>query len=169
MAGGDARPRGVDPTRGYLLDLVTQERLPFQFNPAELSVKLGATWTDKEPRGASHPRKQFRAGKGRSYQVALRFLRTTTDASDMPERRRLVESLPFPDYDASGRISSGPHPVRFVFGAMARKCIVEDVTLDLGPWFDPTTLEPGEFLATLTLVEQPAGGDLSRSDIRGGA
>lgn len=159
----------MDPTRGYLLDLVTQERLQFQFNPSELSVKLGASWSDKEARGASHSRKQYRASKGRSFQLVLKFLRTTADASDLPERRRLVESLPFPDYDAAGRLSQGPHPVRFVFGALTRRCIVEDVTLDLGPWFDPRTLEPGEFLATVSLVEQPAGGDLSRDDVRGGA
>jgi hypothetical protein len=160
---------GTDPVRGYLLDTVTQERFDFQFNPAEISVKLGASWTEKTPRGASHARQQFAHGKGRAFELSLYFLRTTVDASDMLAKQHAIEALSFPDYDTSGRLAGGPHPVRVAFGTWRTlRCIVGTVEIGYGPYFDNVTLTPGEFTAKIEFVEVPEGGDIGFEDVRRG-
>lgn len=155
---------------GSLLDLVTNERLPFQFNPEALEVALGADWHTDTPQGASHPARSYRGGKGRTAPIELVFLRTTMDAADIVELGRRLEALPFPDYDPDGRLRRGPHPVRLHFGPWrSLRCTVGEVKLGYGPWFDPETLRPGGIKATIALEEAPAAGALSASDVRGGA
>lgn len=155
--------------RGYILDLITNERHVFQFNPAELVMKLGANYSAKSPHGSSHPRRQFTSSKGRAFSMELMFIREQLDAEDVAEWGRVFEALPHPDYDSDGRLLRGPHVLRVAFGPWRTlRCVVEDVEPHYGPWFDPDTLKPGGLTVTLGFVETPVDGDLSHADVRGG-
>ncbi len=156
-------------TLGYLRDTITRERLDFQFNPDDLPMSLGASFASKTPRGASHPRLHFTSSEGRTESLALTFIRQTPDATDMEALRRRLMALTFADYDATGRLQRGPHPLTLVFGGLQTlRVIVTKVKLSQGPYFDPTTTAPGEIRATLEWIEQPEESDLSRDDILGG-
>lgn len=155
-----------------MLDLVTNERHVFQFNPPELlaELKMGAAYADKNPHGSSHPRGHFTHSKGRTFSLALTFIRERTDATDVEEWRRKIEALPFPDYDSAGRLRNGPHLVRLGFGTFRTlRCRVDDVEPAFGPFHDPETLLPGELRVKITFTEQPEGGDVGFDDVRGGA
>ncbi|MDB4930719.1 MAG: hypothetical protein JWM10_3203 [Myxococcaceae bacterium] len=52
--------------RGKLVDLVTNEELPFESNPEEFELTLGAEWHADTPHGASHARRSYRGGEGRA-------------------------------------------------------------------------------------------------------
>lgn len=159
-------------TPGYMLDLATNERHTFQFNPAELleGLKMGANYAVKSPHGSSHPRAFYTSSKGRTFTLALIFIRTRTDGTDVEEWRKKIEALPFPDYDSAGRLSKGPHPVRLGFGTWRTlRCRVDDVEPAFGPFHDPETLLPGELRVKITFTEQPEGGDVGFADVRGGA
>ncbi len=163
-------PTAVPVARGALVDLVTRERLDFQFNPEEFELSLGAEWHADTPQGASHAVRSYRGGKGRASPLALIFLRETVDAADMEQLSRRLEALPFPDYDPDGRLRSGPHPVRLHFGLWrSLRCTIGDIKLGYGPWYHPETLRPGGIKAVISLDEAPAAGALSADDVRGGA
>lgn len=161
----------TDPAKGFLRDEVTDERRDFQFNPEELELALGAEWTAVSPRGSSHARQSFKHGKGRSFSLTLKFLRRTTDASDVATEMRALEALPFADYDRTGRLERAPHTQHVVFGSWRDfRCIVQEVRISMKDvWWDPATLVPGEFVATLTFAEVPPEGDLGRADVLAGA
>lgn len=156
-------------TLGYLRDLVTNERLEWQFNPEDLPVSVGANYADKTPRGASHPRGHYTGSKGRTGSLTLTFIRQTTDGADITALRKRLEALPFPSYDAGGRLRRGPNPILLVFGGMrSLRVRIDDVKLTGGPWFDPETTQPGELRAEITWTDQPEALDLDREDILGG-
>ena len=91
------------------------------------------------------------------------------DAQDIERVRRQLEALPLPDYDDSGRLKNGPHPVLLVFGGYRTlRVIITEVMLKSGPWFDPDTTAPGELRATLKWTNVPVNGDLSRDDVLAG-
>jgi hypothetical protein len=160
---------GIDPVKGYLLDEVTQQRFDFQFNFPEFSLKRGAEWTAKSPRGSSYPRRHFSHSKGGSFALTLQFVRTTADGTDLEDKRRAIEALPHPDYDDTGRLRGGPHIVRVALGPWRTlRCVVTDVEIDFGPYFDAQTLQPGEFFAHLAFEEVPLDGDLSYDQVRNG-
>lgn len=161
----------TDPVLGFLRDEKTDEKFVFQFNFEQLKLSLGAEWTAVSPRGSSHARQSFKHSKGRTFSLKLRFLREAVDAKDIEQRIREVEALSFPDYDRSGRLSDAPHPLFVVFGAWrTMRCVLTDVELSMEDvWWDPDTLRPGGFDATVTFVDVPAGGDVSRADVRAGA
>lgn len=157
------------PATGYILDTVTQERWDMQFNPEGLELTLGATWSEKATQASSVPRAQYRGGKARTFPLNLVFLRTTEDGTDIDEWRRRIESLPFPDYEASGQLLREPHIIRIGFGPWrSLRCIVEEVQLTFGPHFLPDTLTPSQIAASLKLREVPIEGSLGRDDVRGG-
>lgn len=156
-------------TLGYVRFLATNERLDFQYNPETIKLVIGATWNDRFPHGASHPRAQFQHADGRPIEVPLVFFARADDATDLDATRRLIESMPFPEYDGDGRLRSGPEPVVFVFGAWRTfRCTVRGVEIEPGPSFDPVTTRPRQLTVKLTLAESPASGDVSASDVRGG-
>lgn len=161
----------ISPAKGFMRDEVTDERRDFQFNPEELELVLGAEWTAVSPRGSSHPRQSYKHSKGRSFSLTLKFLRETVDASDIEQRQRWIESLPFADYDRSGRLLRAPHTQHVVFGAWrSLRCTIEEVRVAMKDvWWDPETLRPGEFTATVTFSEVPPEGDIGRADVLAGA
>lgn len=160
----------MEPTRGYLHDVETGERFDFQFNPEEVEISLGSTRSSPAPRGASHPRQRWHSGAGRTFTLVLQFIRTTDDGKDVEERARQVEALAFGDYDTSGQLVSGPHVVRVALGAWrSLRCVVDSVKVAYGPVFDPVTLAPFAFVATIAFVEVPESGDVSRAQVLRGA
>lgn len=161
----------ISPAKGFMRDEVTDERRDFQFNPEEFELKLGVEWTAVSPRGSSHARQSFKHSKGRSFSLTLKFLRQSTDARDIETVMRSLEALAFADYDRSGRLLRAPHPQHVVFGAWRSfRCVVEEVTLSMKDvWWDPETLRPGEFTATITFFEVPPEGDIDRADVLAGA
>lgn len=154
---------------GYLRDEVTQERIDFQFLPAELPVATKAEWNEHRPRGSSHARRHYVSTDGRKGEITLLFIRQTRDASDVESVRRKLEALPFPEYDARGQLRRGPHPQLLVFGAWRTlRVLIEEVKVEPGPFFLPESTQPAELRATLSWTEAPARGDLSRDDVLGG-
>lgn len=156
-------------TVGYLRDSVTRERISFQFNPTDMPIEASATFAKHSPRGSSNPRHHYTSTAGRKGQISLYFVRREPGAADIEVMRRKLESLPFPDYDASGRLRRGPHPLLLVFGAMrTMRIIPQSVKLTLGPFFLPETTAPCELRAEIEYEDSPAQGDLSRDDVAGG-
>lgn len=156
-------------TTGYLRDLINGTRLDWQFNPEDIPVTVGANWSEKQVRGGSFPRQHYTGGKGREGKIDLVFIRQELDAGDIERIRRQLEALPLPDYDGSGRLRQGPHPVLLVFGGhRTLRVIITSVELKSGPWFDPDTTTPGELRATLEWKNVPVNGDLSRDDVLAG-
>lgn len=161
----------TEPARAYMRDVTTDERRDFQWNPEELELQLGAEWSSVSARGSSHPRQSYKHSKGRSFTLSLRFLREAVDAKDMELQMRSYEALVFPDYDASGRLAKAPHTQLVVFGAWRTfRCVITDLKIAMKDiWWDPITLRPGGFDATVTFAEVPAEGDQGRADVLAGA
>jgi len=154
---------------GYMRDTVTEERLEFQFNPEDLPVKVSANYATHTPRGSSHARRQHTHTSGRGGKFNLIFIRRTVDASDVEAMRRRIESLPFGDYDQSGRVRRGPHPMLLVFGAMRTlRVLVMEVEIAQGPHFLADTTAPCELRVSIAWEDAPEQGDLSRDDVLGG-
>lgn len=156
-------------TLGYFRFLSTGEKVDFQYNPETLKLAIQAAWATRTPHGGSHPRPHYQRTEGRPLEVELVFVARELDASDLDATTRLLESMPFPEYDGSGRLASGPEPVLFAFGAWrAFRCVVKGVEIVPGPSFDPVTTRPRMLTVKVSLDEVPRDGDLSASDVRGG-
>jgi hypothetical protein len=154
---------------GYLRDVVTRERLDFQFNPDDLPVEVSAAFASHSPRGATHVRRQYTHTSGRGGKISLVFIRQKVDAGDIEDYRRAIESLPYPDFDTGGRLRRGPHEQIIVFGGFrSLRVKITGVRLTQGPHFIAETTAPTELRAEITWEDAPEQGDLSRDDIRGG-
>ena len=100
-------------SKAFLVDLMTGERLEFQFAPSDLKGDRSSGWTAAKVPGLSHPRYQFTAGEDRNLQFTLEFFRLP----DIEERVRWLQSLTYPGYK-DGMLSAPPHLVELVFGTL---------------------------------------------------
>ena len=94
----------------FLVDLVTGERLAFQFAPNDLKGDRTTGWVSAKVPGMSHPRCQYVSGEERTLQFTVEFFQI----QDIEARVRWLQSLTYPEYE-QGFLSAPPHLVELVF------------------------------------------------------
>lgn len=137
------------PISGYLVDVVTRERLGFQFNPSTISDDKSATYVDITIPGISHPRHQYIAGGGRRIALKLSFF-----AEDITAPVAWLQSLLYAEHSGN-TLKAPPHRVLFVFGELYPDlmCIVKNVKVRYMNLFNSETLIPKHAEVDLTLDE----------------
>jgi len=110
---------------GYLVDIVTRERLEFQYNPSEIGESKSAQYIDIKVPGISHPRHQYIAGGSRQISFSLSFFK-----GNVKEKVNWLQSLLYPEHSGSV-LKSPPHRVIFIFGELYPEvvCIVRSVKI----------------------------------------
>lgn len=137
-------------TKGWIKNNVTKEKMSFQFNPTNLTVGRGVTYTDISAPGMAYPNTQFVKGNIRSFPVTLFFY-------DNPHTGVIKKHLNFlgafltPETNVAGYTK--PPDMTFCHGYFVRKCVLEDLNLNVER-FD----ENGEPIqATITLQLRQVG------------
>lgn len=119
----------VTPVRMSIVNMVTLEQLDAQYNPTELTEKLGAAYSRASVPGMSHEILQFGTTKNATMDFTLFF----SSANGGPEQqahneraRRFLRSTLYPRGGVGGIVSTGgPPPCLLVWPNITRmKCVV---------------------------------------------
>jgi len=126
------------PITGYLVDVVTRERLAFQYNPSEITDQKGTNYATLTVPGMSHPRYQYIAGEARKLHFTVAFFK-----GDVKRQVAWLQALLYPTYQGS-QLKQAPHYVLFFFGELfpGIECVVRDVTARYSYLFDQQSLLP---------------------------
>ena len=133
-------------TKGWIKNNDTGEKMSFQFNPTTLSYSRGATYADISAPGIAYPDTQFVKGNVSSFPVTLFFY-------DNPNTGVIQKYLEFlggfitPEENASDY--THPPTMTFCFGYFIRKCVLEDLSVDI-ELFDDNG-EPTQAIVNLQL------------------
>jgi len=137
------------PVTAYLVDVVTRERLAFQYNPNDIVDSKATTYATLVVPGMSHPRYQYVAGDARKISFTASFY-----TGAVQQQVAWLQSLLYPAHEGT-MLKTAPHLVLFFFGALypGIKCIVREVRTHYAYLFDPDTLQPQRAEVEVTLEE----------------
>ena len=149
-------PESIRRTTGYLVDVVTRERLEFQYNPDEITDDKSTDFATIKIPGMSHPRYQYVAGEARRITFKVSFFK-----GPVKEKVAWLQSLLYPHHDKT-MLKNAPHKVLFFFGDLYPGviCIVRQVRVRYFHMFDTDTLLPQRAevdLALEEIVQKPVG------------
>jgi hypothetical protein len=149
----------AEPARGFLVDIATNERFEFQYNPIEIADSIASGWVKQKAPGATHPRLQWAAGGERSWSFRLQFYRETRDDEEVSKKVRWLQSLMYPKYDESGQLERGPAVCLFGFGTLySAQVVVDRCDARYFKLFTPGELQPLVAEVDLRLEEyEPEG------------
>lgn len=137
------------PIAGYLVDLATNDRLEFQYNPDTITDSKGTDYATIKIPGMSHPRYQYVSGGARQINFRLGlFMR------DVQKKVSWLQSLQYPTHEKT-MLKNAPHRVLLVVGDLypGVECIVKQVKVNYFGLFDPATLLPQQAEVDLALEE----------------
>jgi hypothetical protein len=142
-------PGAVKETTGYIVDVVTREKLAFQHNPDEISDEKSTDYASIKVPGMSHPRYQFTAGEARRITFKLTLFK-----GPVKEKVAWLRSLLYPELEKT-MLRNAPHKVLFFFGDLypGLVCIVRGVRVRYFHLFEAGTLLPQHAEVELTLEE----------------
>ncbi len=145
----------------YLVDVVTRERLAFQYNPNDIVDSKATSYATLVVPGMSHPRYQFVAGDARKISFTVTFYQR-----DVKKKVAWLQALLYPTHDAS-MLKQAPHQVLFFFGELypGTTCLVREVRAHYSYLFDPATLLPLRADVEMTLEEVVAQ-SVNASEVR---
>lgn len=155
---------GAEPVKGVLVDVVTRERLEFQYNPNDITDQKDTTYGTATIPGMSHPRYQFVAGGARKVGFSVSFY---TFDNTVKARCDWLRSLLYPER-AGSMLKNAPHRILFLFGQLYTgdsQWVMRDVKIHYSTLFDPKTLLPRRADVEL-LLEEFAEGSINASDVR---
>ncbi|MHB9131132.1 MAG: CIS tube protein [Armatimonadota bacterium] len=146
---------------GYLVDVVTRERLTFQYNPSDITDQKGTNYAALTVPGMSHPRYQYVAGEARKLHFSVVFFK-----GDVKKQVAWLQALLYPTYQGS-QLKGAPHRVLLFFGELypGIECLVRDVTARYSYLFDQQTLLPQRADVELVL-EEYVGHSISSTQVR---
>lgn len=141
--------RDVEKTTGYLVDVVTRERLEFQYNPDEITDEKSTDFATIKVPGMSHPRYQFVAGEARKISFKLALFK-----GPVKEKAAWLQSLLYPQHEKT-TLRNAPHKVLFFLGDLypGVMCIVRQVRTRYFHMFDSETLLPQHAEVDMMLEE----------------
>lgn len=131
-------------TKGWMKNNDTGDKMPFQFNPTNLSYSRGASYADISAPGMAYPDTQFVKGEARSFPVTL-FLYDNPNTGVIKEYLKFIGGFLTPESNESGYTK--PPMMTFCFGYFIRKCVLENLDVNIELFDDDG--EPTQ--ATLTL------------------
>lgn len=133
----------------YLVDLTTNERLEFQYNPENISDTKSTDYATIKIPGMSHPRYQFVAGGARqlNFKISL-FMK------DVKKNVEWLQALQFPTHEGS-MLKNAPHRVLLVVSDLypGLECIVKQIKTTYFGLFDSSNLMPLQAEVDLSLEE----------------
>ena len=137
------------PITAYLVDIVTRERLAFQYNPNDIVDSKATTYATLVVPGMSHPRYQYVAGDARKISFTASFYQDSVQ-----QQVAWLQSLLYPTHEGT-MLTQAPHPVLFFFGELypGMTCVVREVRAHYAYLFDPDTLQPQRAEVEITLEE----------------
>lgn len=140
---------GLRKTTGYIVDVVTRERLEFQYNPDEITDEKSTDFAAIKVPGMSHPRYQYVAGEARKISFKLSFFK-----GPVKQNVAWLQSLLYPQHEKT-MLRSAPHKVLFFFGDLypGVMCVVRQVRARYFHMFDEASLLPQHSEVDLTLEE----------------
>lgn len=140
---------GLGKTTGYIVDVVTRERLEFQYNPDEITDDKSTDFSTIKVPGMSHPRYQYIAGEARRISLKLSFFK-----GPVKQKVAWLQSLLYPHHDKT-MLKNAPHKVLFFFGELypGVTCVVRQVRARYFHVFDEDSLLPQHSEVDLTLEE----------------
>lgn len=143
---------------GYIVDTVTRERLPFQYN-VNANETGGANYTEFPVLARSVPQYHYKGGKVRTLQLPITFTMRQDTREDVMQNMRWLQSLAYPEYGSGDQINIAPHPVVLIQGQLYVKdiWIVRDYSITWGEARDPVTQLPSEATCNLTMTEVSSG------------
>lgn len=115
-------------TKGWIKNNVTGVTKSFQFNPTDLSYSRGATYADISAPGMAYPSTQFVQGNVRSFPISLFFFDNPCTGV-IEDYISFFEGLLPPEENASS--FSQPPDLTFCYGYFIRKCVVEDLSINI--------------------------------------
>ena len=136
-------------TMGYIVDVVTRERLEFQYNPEEITDDKSTDFAEIKIPGMSHPRYQYIAGEARKITFKLTFFK-----GPVKKKVAWLQSLLYPEY-AKTMLRNAPHKVLFFLGDIypGVLCIVRQVNARYFHMFDRDSLLPQHAEVDIALEE----------------
>ncbi len=178
---------------GYIVDIETNERLEFQYNPDDIADDKSTDYAAVQIPGMSHPQYQYASGKPRkiAFKVKLfkgpvrdkvHWLRSLLYPEHAGWQRHgqyslqrhasrtgnLKSPLATPAYRGS-RLKNAPHRVLFIFGDLSPgvECVVRSVKARYFHMFDRDNLLPQHAEVDLVL-EEYVDESVDYGEVRGG-
>lgn len=115
-------------TKGWIKNNNTGKKMSFQFNPTTLSYSRGATYADISSPGMAYPGTQFVKGNVRSFPVTL-FFYDNPNTGVIKKYLNFFEGLLTPETNDAGY--TRPPTLTFCYGYFIRKCVLEDLNVDV--------------------------------------
>ncbi len=139
----------LDKTTGCVVDVVTHERLEFQYNPDEISDEKSTDFAAIKVPGMSHPRYQYVAGEARRITFKVSFFK-----GPVKDKVAWLQSLLYPQHEKT-MLKNAPHKVLFFFGDLypGTLCVVRQVRSRYFHLFDRDSLLPQHAEVELALEE----------------
>lgn len=115
-------------TKGWIKNNDTGMKMSFQFNPTNLSYSRGVSYTDISAPGMSYPDTQFISGNARSFPVTL-FFYDNPNTGLIKKYMNFIGGFLTPETNVKGYTK--PPTMTFCFGYFIRKCVLEDLNIDI--------------------------------------
>lgn len=115
-------------TKGWIKNNDTGVKKSFQFNPTTLSYSRGVSYTDISAPGMSYPDTQFVGGNARSFSVPLFFFDNPCTGV-IEEYMNFIGGFLTPETNVAGYTK--PPTMTFCYGYFIRKCVLEDLNIDI--------------------------------------
>jgi len=142
-------PEDVRKTTGCLVDVVTRERLTFQYNPDEIIDEKSTDFASIKVPGMSHPRYQYVSGEARRIAFRVTFFK-----GQVKEKVAWLQSFLYPEHEKT-MLRNAPHKALFFFGELypGVLCIIRQVKVRYFHMFEKDTLLPQHAEVDLILEE----------------
>lgn len=131
-AGASSGPSAsATATRAYLLT-ETGTQIPFQFNPAEITIVKRTTWQAKEAKGKNAPQQRFQSGQPATMNLSIVVDSTTSGAPVTTVTDQLLELVMVQSTGtAADQTAQAARPplVTFVWGITSFRAVVEQLTI----------------------------------------
>jgi hypothetical protein len=134
---------------GYIVDIETNERLEFQYNPDDIADDKSTDYAAVQIPGMSHPRYQYVSGKPRKIAFKVKLFK-----GPVRDKVHWLRSLLYPEH-AGTMLKNAPNRVLFIFGDLypGVECVVRNVKARYFHMFDRDNLLPQHAEVDLVLEE----------------
>ena len=114
--------------KGWIKNNNTGKKMPFQYNPTTLSYSRGVSYTDISAPGMPYPNTQYVKGNARSFSIPL-FFYDNPNTGVIKKYINFLGGFLTPETNVSGYVK--PPVMIFCYGYFIRKCVLEDLAIDI--------------------------------------
>lgn len=115
-------------TKGWIKNNDTGKKMSFQFNPTNLAYSRGATYKEISAPGMAYPATQFVRGNASSFPVTL-FFYDNPNTGVIKKYLKFFNNFLTPETNNSEY--TRPPTMTFCFGYFIRKCVLEDLSVNI--------------------------------------